>query len=120
MLTKSKLYKSVSCNRDVVAELVGSDLPEDFFGFVLIDKHIVPNSFIDFVADAISSTTFPYGAVVSVRDYVTEPLWEGLDDDERQVLGGVIMLLIEQGRVAVEFTMDECDSEYYSKGAKKH
>lgn len=120
MLLKSKLYSSVSCNKVMVAELVGNDVPEDFFGFVLIGEHIVPNAFIDFVADAVSDTTFSYGAVFSVRDYVTEPLWECLDEDERQVLGGVIMLLIEQGRVAVEFPAEECDCGNSSKGATKH
>jgi hypothetical protein len=120
MAMKSNLYKSVNCNRDAVAELVGSDFPEGHFGFVLIDDHVVPNSFIDFVADALCDTTFPYGAVFSVRDYVTEPLFECLDEDERQVLGGVIMLLIEQGRVAVEFPSEECDCENCSKGNTTH
>jgi hypothetical protein len=117
MKMQNSLYRSVNCNRDVVAELVGGDFPEDHFGYVLIDDHIVPNSFIEFVADAVCDTTFPYGAVFSIRDYVTEPLFECLDQEERQVLGGVIMLLIQQGRVAISF---EDDDQVGAECAPKH
>jgi hypothetical protein len=118
MKITSKVYTSVNCNRDVVAELVGDAVPDGHFSFVLIDDHIVPNSFIDFVADAVCDTTFPYGSVFSVRDYMTAPLYECLDEEEHQVLGGVIMLLIEQGRVAIEFPPDECDDEDICTGCK--
>ena len=110
MLMLNNSYNAVSCNGDLVSTCGGYD-PKENFGFVLIDDHIVPNSFVDFIADALSDTIFYYGEVLPIRDYVPDDLWANLDTDERAVLGPVIVLLIEQGRVVIKFQSDACDDE---------
>lgn len=107
VIFNTKLYPAVNCNPESVEKVFGDEVPDGHFGYVLIDNKPVPFSFIDYVADDVNDRSYPYNAVLSTQDYVSEDLWEALDGNERAVLPGVLMLLIEQGRIAIQFGESE-------------
>jgi hypothetical protein len=41
---------------------------------------------------------------INAREMVGEWYWAGLSNDQRTVLGACLMILIEQGRVVLEFS----------------
>lgn len=117
---QSKLYKAVSCNENMVTTVDDETVYEGPFGFVLIGDRLVPYSFIEMVADDIGESVFPYHAILSARDYVSNDLWDRLDEDERQVLGGVILLLIEHKRITVCIEYEDDGEHVCAACATKH
>ena len=110
MTNSTKLFPSVNCNADVLAQLLEDSpvqpdprIARGDFGYVLIKDHLVPFSLIDRLQDHLGSTVFNYDKIWSPREMCGETFWRTLDEDERGLLGHCFLILIEQGRIALTF-----------------
>lgn len=92
---------SANCNDAESDESVVAEVPDFDDGFLLMNDHLVPYCFIESVADHLESTVVHRAVVMSVREIVGEAFWQELDIREQQVIGPVLLLLIETGRVAL-------------------
>jgi hypothetical protein len=106
------LYPAARCNSYLMQELaIGNPGRSTVFfkyhdrSFVLINDVVVPSAFIDDLAEHPMpwNMLFDDDAVLTTREIVGEPFWLGLTDSQRSVLGACLMILIEQGRVVLEF-----------------
>ncbi len=90
------------------AELAPQDYanmpPIDRIGYLLISEMLVPFSFIEQVKKATAGTTISYGAVVPAEGIVGAEFLKTLTGNQRQVLGEVILHLLERGDVAINFS----------------
>jgi hypothetical protein len=69
----------------------------------LINNHLVPYSFLDELEQRFFDATFDHDQVISIRAIVGDEYLQGLSNAERKVLGGCVLLLIEQSRIAIDF-----------------
>lgn len=76
----------------------------DCIGFSIIDDMIVPISFVDRLSFHLDLKTIIYGDVISPRRLCGDEFFNSLTDEERQVLASCILLLIEDGRIALNFS----------------
>lgn len=108
----TKLYPSVRCNSDVMAELAINAPAESsvfckYYGkrFLLIEGIVVGATFLDELAEHPIpwDLIFDHGMAISARELVGEWYWAGLSAEHRTVLGACLLILIEQGRVVLKF-----------------
>lgn len=73
--------------------------------FVLIENILVPTSFLDELAEHLMpwNHVFENDDLLTAREMVGECFWAGLSTNERTVLGACLLILIEQGRVVLDF-----------------
>ena len=113
-----KIFKSLFASIDCEVEASGvvdasgvevciAGAPTIPGGYLLIDNHLVPDAFVDRVANLFSSSRgFCYGPVITPREMVGDEFWETLDKKERRVVGHILLLLIEQGCIDVAYMHD--------------
>lgn len=111
MLHRNLEVFSAHCNKDMVAELVGDDVPDGNYGYLLIRDRLVPYSFLQRLVTHLLPATFEYGAVFSAEEMVGSQFLSTLNEGERQVLGDCLLYLIKEGRIAVYFPGDEFDED---------
>jgi hypothetical protein len=105
------LYPATKCNTEAMAEMaIGAPVRPNAFlkhchkSFVLIGDIVVPNAFLDELANHVMpwNMVFDEDDVITAREMVGELFWSGLNANKRRVLGACILILIEQGRVVLE------------------
>lgn len=102
-INSTTAFKYVNCHSEQISEVIGKDVPHGKFGFHLINDHLVPNNFLDDLEGRFFDVTFDHDQVISIRDIVGDAYIQGLTKAEREVLGACLLLLIEQGRLAIYF-----------------
>lgn len=103
MKNANSAFPSVNCDINTVRELVCANVAKGQFGYFLIEGRLVPYAFVDFLADCLADFSFDYNAVISPREMCGGALWDELDEDEQHVAGHCLLLLIEQGRLEMDF-----------------
>ena len=113
MYELTKLFPATRCNSDRMEELaIGAPTRSTVFrkyhgkSFMLIEDIVVPTAFLDELAAHPMSwgLIFDDDMAINAREMVGEWYWAGLSNDQRTVLGACLMILIEQGRVVLEFS----------------
>ena len=74
------------------------------YGYTIINDCLVPDSFLDRIEFDLAFSVINYGEVLSPRDLLGEETWLDFDDNEREVLAPCILLLIEDGRIELNFS----------------
>lgn len=118
MLLSTKLYPSANCNADHLTWL-SEEIPEfaeaiaasGQCGYFYANDQLIPYAFIKKLTDAIGfgAITIEYGAVLSPRAMCGEDLWSSFDEQERAAVGPSLLLMIEQGQIALTFPAAESD-----------
>ncbi len=110
----SNAFPAVFCNAQTMlmgAELGSRDYtnmpPIDRTGYLLINGMLVPFPFIEQVKKVTEGTKISYGAVVPAERIVGAEFLRTLTGNERQVIGQVILHLIERGDVAINFSASQ-------------
>jgi hypothetical protein len=110
MIDSTKLFPSVNCDANVLAQLLENSpvqpdprIVRGDFGYALVKDHLVPFSFIARLQDHLSSTVFSYDNIWSPREMCGEIFWSTLDETERNLIGHCFLILIEQGLIALTF-----------------
>lgn len=80
-----------------LACLEGQFTAEGTYGYVLVNDHLVPYSFISRMANEIHGRIFEYDKVHSLVEIFGEEFLASLNSTEREVLGACMLLLIEKG-----------------------
>ncbi len=98
--------------KDIAEEAAANGYKEilpELTGYVLVNKRLVPFTFVERVKNEIWGMQFEYRCVLSeVTIFGTEFL-QTLDQDEREVLMPCVLMLIERGDFAVN--LFESDDE---------
>jgi len=112
MYTITKLYPATQYNSALMEEIaIGAPAQSSVFmkyarkSFMLIDDQLVPTAFLDRLDKhpMAWNAVFEEDAVYTARELVGEDFWFSLTNAERRVLGACLLILIEQGRVVLEF-----------------
>jgi hypothetical protein len=74
---------------------------EGKYGYVLVNDHLVPFSFISRLKDELEDVFFEYNEVHPLDDSFSDEFLASLDSVERKVLGACMLLLIEEGDFSV-------------------
>lgn len=94
-------FLSANCDREMLAEVAGYDVPNGDYGYYQITGHAVPYSFVERLALRLRSRLFEYGKVLSPREIFGEAFLNTLDESEREVLMPCVLFLIEQGQLGI-------------------
>ena len=70
---------------------------EGKYGYVLVNDHLVPFSFISRLKDELEDVFFEYDEVHALEDSFSDEFLASLDIVERKVLGACTLFLIEEG-----------------------
>jgi hypothetical protein len=104
MKNLTSLFPSVSLNADYVehmaAEAEANGLKEinpEKCGYVLVDKCLVPLTFIARIKEELSDHQFDYGYVISESEMFEADFLQSLSEEERAVLMPCVLILIERG-----------------------
>jgi hypothetical protein len=76
----------------------------DFIGFSVINDMLVPIAFVDRLSSHLALKEIVYGDVISPRQLCGDEFFNSLTAEERQVLASCILLLIEDGRIELNFS----------------
>lgn len=76
------------------------------FEYLQINDYLVPLPFLDFLAEELSDFVFEYNAVFSAQEMCGDELWASLDEAERAVAAQCLLILIKEGRIAVDYLED--------------
>jgi len=73
--------------------------------FMLIEGILVSTAFLDELASYPMSWNYVFETddPLSAREMVGELYWAGLSANQRTVLGACLLILIEQGRITLQF-----------------
>ncbi|SFC17591.1 hypothetical protein SAMN05216344_110124 [Polaromonas sp. OV174] len=117
MTTITNLFPSTKCNAgyiEMMAETAAADgykkiVPEKF-GYVLVNKRLVPYTFLERMKNDIDGIGFEYGSVLSEAVIFSDQFLCSLCPDEREVLMPCLLILIERGDIdlnVLELTDEE-------------
>ncbi len=118
MQITTKLYPSANCNAGQLARMAEEIPGQDKLinesspcGYFLVNDTLVPYAFLDLIEADIGYglITIEYGDVFTPEDLMDDQFWAILTEQERAVLGPCVLLLIEQGRIALTFPEVEPD-----------
>lgn len=93
----------ITITLDDTAKFRGVKDSDEYFNYSIINDRLVPNSFLDRIALHLSDKSLKYGEVLSPRRLCGDDFFFSLTNDERQVLGPCILLLIGVGLVTMTF-----------------
>ncbi len=85
------------------------DIVQQNCGYVLVNKRLVPYTFLARVKKEVKRHTFEYGCVLSEAIIFGDEFLQTLDKDERKVLMPCVLMLIERGDF--EVNLFESDDE---------
>lgn len=116
MKLKSKMYRSADYDSKWLSAAMDRPIAQGLCGYVLMGDKLVPYSLIDRFVYRFMGIGFGYGDVLSVRDVCGEELWNSLREDEREVAGDILLMLIEVGRfdIALPDWLEEGPKQDYS------
>lgn len=104
MTNFSNLFPSTHCNREYVEgmdeETAANGYKEihpDQTGYALVNKRLVPFTFVNRVKNELEGIQFEYGFVMNERQIFSDAFLKSLDKDERKVLMPCVLILIERG-----------------------
>lgn len=110
-------FVSVKCNREYVADMAAEALNNDCqpaidgdSGYLLINRLLVPHSFVDQVDSALGISPIEYGHVLDETYLFEQEFLESLNELERQVLMHVVMHLIAQGKFGFQIFGQELEA----------
>lgn len=90
-------FQYASFDSNHLACLEGQFTREGKYGYVLVNDHLVPFSFISRLRDELENIFFEYDEVHPLDDSFSDEFLASLDIVERKVLGACMLLLIEKG-----------------------
>ena len=73
------------------------------FGYFIVGDVLVPNAFLDRLGFHLGSEELNYGDALSPRQLCGDEFFLSLTDEEREVLGPCILLLVDEGRISMRF-----------------
>ena len=109
-----KSFQYASFDSEHLACLAGQRFTEDGnYGYVLINGHLVPYSFISRLEDELGGAFYEYNEVYSLEDIFGTKFLESLTSNELKVLGGCMLILIEKGDfwICDDIDNDEADED---------
>ena len=113
MSNQSSLHKSVDLDSHKIADAVKKIPPAGYCGYILVNNRLVPYSFLNKMEYYLDPMYFDYGDVLSPIEILGLVL-EEFTNDERAVAAECFLILIDQGRVHINFP-DEVVDENFKK-----
>lgn len=112
MITAKKPYPSSMCYDSLVHQITDEEradgtysLPQELCGYTLINGNLVPETFIQHVADQMDGVVFEYGYVLSEAKIFKNEFLDSLDELERSVLMQVVLQLMARDEFPVNLIM---------------
>jgi hypothetical protein len=106
----SNLFPSTSCNAayvDMMAEEAKANGYKEVVlekcGYVLVNRRLVPYTFLERVQNQIEGANFEYGLVLAEADIFSEDFLRSLCPEAREVLMPCVLILIERGDFELNF-----------------
>ena len=107
----SKIFPSTHYDRDFYFAALSEAIQEGksplapswTYGYMLIGELLVPLSFVETVKEAIRGFVFENSLLLGAGDMFDKSFLNSLDAYEQRVLMSVVLVLIEQGNVDVNF-----------------
>ena len=100
----TKLFSSSHCNTKYVKGMAEEaaangykEIHPDQTGYVIVNKRLVPFTFVNRVKNELDGINFEYGFVLNERELFSYSFLKSLDNDERKVLMSCVLILIERG-----------------------
>lgn len=93
----SNIYKSVDIDSQVLHQLIDDYHDGNVYGYFLIDGKLVPKSLVSRLFSHLCEDVFDYGYVYSIEQLIGAEFWSTLDDSEKSVMGGCLLIVIENG-----------------------
>lgn len=110
----TSLYNSTYCNKNYVDDMVETaedcgykEIISENCGYVLVDKNLIPITFIQRVQAQLDQMVFNYGFVLNESSIFTPRFLDSLDVHERKVLMHCVLILIERGNFGVNLHGDD-------------
>lgn len=91
----SNIYKSVDIDSEVLHQLIDDYHDGDVYGYFLIDGKLVPKSLVSRLFSHLCEYVYDYGYVYSIEQLIGAEFWSTLDDSEKSVMGGCLLIVIE-------------------------
>lgn len=90
-------FQYASFDSNHLACMEGQFTRKGKYGYVLVNDHLVPFSFISRLKAELEDTYFEYNEVHPLDDSFSDEFLASLDIVERKVLGACTLFLIEEG-----------------------
>ena len=104
MTTITNLYPSTRCNAEYIEMMAKEAAQNDYkeirpekSGYVLVNKRLVPYTFLERLRSQLDGANFDYGFVLSESAIYDDKFLHSLCPDEREVLMPCTLILIERG-----------------------
>ena len=101
------LYPSVACNWLRLRQTIVGVQSEDAYGYALVGDQLVSFEFIDGVKEHVRFNPLLYGPIIDAKSMVDADYWDGLDIDERELIGPCLLILIGNGELMMR--KQNCD-----------
>jgi hypothetical protein len=104
MFKKNSVFPSAECPSEEVSFLEDGKTPSNKYGFFAIGEYLVPYAFVKMLEERSWKYIFNHAEVTSVRQIVGKRLWEKLSEEEKQVVGSCLLLLVDHGHMTNHVT----------------